>query len=158
MHDPNLGNPQAPARRPLVERSDRRYETILVVNAGTTLGVALGTLNPDGECQYVSGRAVWKALEPHLKKVDLFVGCYWNATEEAIAHDLALQAREAGCETLVTHATYNEGYQVRLPNRYERASRTLERLVRPRGYVPRRMGWFSPTYFMKMAPRKGEKL
>lgn len=158
MHDSDMGDPPARTRRPLVERSDRQYETLLVVNPGANfLGVALGALNPDGECQFVSGRTRWEILEPHLSKLDLFVGCYWTDLEYAQAFELAENARKHGCETAIEHATFH-GLQARVPSRVDRAERTLERLVRPRGFTTRRMGWFSASYMMKMLPRKGVKL
>lgn len=157
MHNKNMGDAATMPRSPLIERSRREYEAILVAYPGTQLGVAFGVLNPDGSCQYVSGRTQWKIIEPHLKKIDLFVGCYQTTLEEAQAHELVLEAKKYGCTTSVEHAVFN-GLQVQIPTKYQRAARTLERLVRPRGYETKRLGWFNPKYMMQMLPRLGEKL
>ena len=157
MSDSPVGDTPTRTHAPFLERSRREYETVLVVYPGSTLGVALAVLNPDGSCQYVAGRTNWKVLKPHLRKVDLFVGCYWSVVEEARAHELAEEAKKAGCITRVEHATFH-GLQVKIPTQWQRAVRTLERLVRPRGFEPVYKGWFSASYFLKMDPRLGEKL
>lgn len=153
-----VGSTNTKNHAPLVERSKREYEVILVVNPGKTeSGVALGVVNPDGSCQFVTGRERWDFLKLHLPVVDIFVGCYWNAVEEATAIEMAQTAKKAGCASYVQHATF-EGIQAVLPTRPERAGRVMTTFLSVRGIDAKRYGRYSRRQFKYILPRLGARI
>lgn len=153
-----MGDAEAKLNQPLVKRSRREYEVIMVVDPGKTLcGVAVGAVNPDGKCSFVTGRDKWANLQRNLKYVDLFVGSYQNLVEEATAIEMVDAAQKAGCETRLIKNDVGVFTPI-LPTRPQRAQGILENLLHPRGITTYRDGMYRREHFEYMLPRIGEKL